>query len=169
MKKSHEDAFSLIEDVYKKHYLYLKRFLLKITSDEKLIEDVIQEVFSKMLLNPEKILEVKYIRSWLMVSTRNLLIDHFRKKKPHLLNDEEVITDLLITDLSPEKNLLLKSSIDDILKDLSKADKTLLLAKEYYGYTYEEISVLLNIPISTIKSRIFRLKKRLISRIHRSD
>ncbi|MEB3752711.1 RNA polymerase sigma factor [Geobacillus icigianus] len=80
MKKSHEDAFSLIEDVYKEHYLYLKRFLLKITSDEKLIEDVIQEVFSKMLLNPEKILEVKYIRSWLMVSTRNLLIDHFRKK-----------------------------------------------------------------------------------------
>jgi len=168
MKKSHKDAFSLIENVYKEHYLYLKHFLLKITSDEKLIEDVIQEVFSKMLLNPEKILEVRHIRSWLITNTRNLLTDHFRKKKPRLLSEEEVIADLFITDLSPEKKYVLKSSINDILKGLSKLDQTLLLAKEYYEYTYEEISVFLNMPVSTIKSKIFRLKKRLISSVHRS-
>lgn len=61
-----KDTFSLIEKEYTMNYSYLKNFLVKLTNDQNLAEDVVQEVFSRLLKEPEKILEVQYIKSWLV-------------------------------------------------------------------------------------------------------
>ncbi|CAM3997977.1 RNA polymerase sigma factor [Mesobacillus zeae] len=163
------DAFTLIEEVYREHYLYLKHFLLKLSSDEKLAEDIIQEVFSKILLHPNQIFDVKYMRSWLITSAKNLLIDHYRKKAPSLLNDSQIIDTLLISENTPEKSLLQKSAVEALLQNVSEEDRKIFLLKEHDGYKYEEISALLEIPVSTIKSRIFRLRKSILSKVNRSD
>ena len=110
-----------------------------------------------------------YVRSWIVTSAKNLLIDNYRKKSPSLLKDEEVISNLLVEHHDPEKKYLIKYTIEETLRHFSETDKTIFLAKEYYGYKYKEISALMDMPVSSVKSRIFRVKKIILSSIQRGD
>lgn len=151
-----------IEELYNQNYVYLKNFLIHLTKDGDLADDIIQELFSKILLQPKVLMNVKYMKSWLVKGAKNTLIDYYRKKKPDLFNDENIIESMLISHHSPESNSLIQAQIEDVLSKLSPTDKAIILAKEYYGYKYEEISELLDIPIPTLKSRVLRMKKRLL-------
>jgi RNA polymerase sigma-70 factor, ECF subfamily len=168
-KKFSINPLNVIEEEYEKNYSYLKHFLLKLTRDEQLSEDIIQEVFSRMLRNPEKILEVKYIRTWLVSVAKNLVIDHYRKKKPSLMEDGEIISDLLVDTSNPEGLMIQKETIFNALSNIPKLDKTIFLAKEHYGYKYDEIASLLDMPVSSIKSRLFRVRKKILANLERGE
>ena len=155
------DSFKVIEDLYKEHYVYLKRMLFRLTKSEELCDDIIQDVFAKILKNPSMILEVTYMKSWLVKATKNTLLNYYKKKKPALLKEEYSIENLLINNVSAEDEMLLNKQLQSVLSNLSSLDKTILLAKVYYGYSYEEISDLLDIPVPTLKSKVFRLRKQL--------
>ncbi|WP_042475617.1 RNA polymerase sigma factor [Bacillus ndiopicus] len=159
-----KDPFELVETIYLEHYLYLKNYLIKLTKNEAIAEDIIQELFTKILKDPAKLIEVTYIKSWLIKSAKNTLLDYYKKRKPVLLNDEAIIEELLINYQTPEFKALLHAEIDFALKDLSRQEQLILLAKFHYGYNYEEISELLNIPVSTIKSKVFRIRKMMVKR-----
>lgn len=161
---SKNNPLELIEEIYYEHYRYLRNFLMGLTKSDEIADDIIQELFAKILVTPTKILEVNYMKSWLVKSAKNTLIDYYRKKKPDLLNDENIIESLLIDNFTPEVNVILNHELETILDQFSITDKAIMLAKEYYGYSYKEISELLNIPISTLKSRVFRMKKSIIKR-----
>lgn len=152
----------LIEEVYNEHYHYLRHFLIGLTKNEELADDIIQDLFAKILLTPNRILKVNYMKSWLIKSAKNTLIDHYRKKKPELFNDENIIESLLIDHFTPEVSVTFNSELEAVLNHLSSTDKAIILAKEYYGYNYQEISELLNLPVSTLKSKVFRLRKNMI-------
>ena len=155
------DSFKMIEDLYKEHYVYLKKILFSLTKSEELCDDIIQDVFAKILKNPSMILEVTYMKSWLVKAAKNTLLNYYKKKKPALLKEENSIENLLINNVSAEDEMLLNKQLQSVLSNLSSLDKTILLAKVYYGYSYEEISDLLDIPVPTLKSKVFRLRKQL--------
>ena len=155
------DSFKVIEDLYKEHHVYLKRILFSLTKSEELCDDIIQDVFAKILKNPSMILEVTYMKSWLVKAAKNTLLNYYKKKKPALLKEENSIEHLLINNVSAEDEMLLNKQLQSVLSNLSSLDKTILLAKVYYGYSYEEISDLLDIPVPTLKSKVFRLRKQL--------
>lgn len=159
-----KNPLEIIEEVYNEHYLYLRNFLIGLTKSDELADDIIQELFAKILVTPTRILKVNYMKSWLVKSAKNTLIDYYRKKKPELLGDESIIESLLIDNFTPEVNVIINEELDTILKELSTTDKAIILAKEYYGYNYQEISELFNIPVSTLKSRVFRMRKSMIKR-----
>ncbi|WP_308778335.1 MULTISPECIES: RNA polymerase sigma factor [Bacillaceae] len=115
-----------------------------------------------MITKPSIIKDVRSIKGWLKVAARNTLIDRYKKNRPSLLKEGDIIEDLLINNYSPEDQIIIDAQLGSILATLSKTDKSIILTKEYYGYDYKEISEMLNLSISTIKSRVFRVKKRLI-------
>lgn len=59
-------------------------------------------------------------------------------------------------------SMTISNELETILNQLSMTDKTIILAKEYYGYNYQEMSELLDLPVSTLKSKVFRLRKKMI-------
>ncbi len=156
------NPLDIIEDIYNEHYLYLKNFLIGLTKDGELADDIIQELFSKILLSPTTVLQVKYMKSWLVRGAKNTLLDHYKKKKPELLRDERIIETLLISNQTPETHSVLNEQLNTVLDGLSPTDKAIILAKEFYGYDYQEISELLNISVSTLKSKVFRMRKQMI-------
>lgn len=162
------NPFQPIEDIYEAHYHYLLYFLIGLTKNEALAEDMIQDLFAKLLMTPESIADVTYMRSWLITSAKNNLIDHYRKKQPDLMEDE-VIETLLIDHFTPEATVIHQAEMASYLEDLSEQDKAIILAKEHYGYSYEEMSALFNIPVSTLKSKVFRTKKRIIKKRWRHE
>lgn len=157
-------TLELIEQMYDAHYSYLRNYLIGFTKSHEEADDVIQELFAKILRNPQSVLAVKNIRGWLVISARNTFLDFYKKRKPILLKDEKIMEHLLISNHSLETDLIIKSQLEKYLSDMSKTDHAIFIAKEYYGYTYDEISVLLNIPVSTLKSRIFRMRKKMIKK-----
>ncbi|WP_232700002.1 RNA polymerase sigma factor [Brevibacillus daliensis] len=155
------NPLEVIEEIYKEHYVYLKNILIGLTKNVEIADDIIQEVFAKILMNPSMILEVTYMKSWLVKAAKNTLLDYYKKKKPELLKNENSIETLLINNQSPEVETLINSQLEAVLGKLSTLDRTILLAKVYYGYDYQEISDLLDIPVPTLKSKIFRLRKQM--------
>ncbi|WP_010095566.1 RNA polymerase sigma factor [Ornithinibacillus scapharcae] len=69
---------------------------------------------------------------------------------------------LLIDNYHPERKLIINASIEILLNELSEEDQTIFILKEYYGYRYEEISNIVSMPVPTIKTRMFRMKKKLL-------
>lgn len=80
------NPLEIIERIYKAHYVYLHNFLMGLTKDDELADEIIQELFAKLLLQPQMIQDVGYMKSWLVKSAKNTLIDHYRKKTPDLLD-----------------------------------------------------------------------------------
>lgn len=154
--------FAIIEEMYNENYSYLRNYLIGLTRSHEEADDVIQELFSKILRNPHWVLEVAHTRGWLVKSARNTLLDLHKKKRPELLQDEKIIENLLISNHSLEEEIVLKNQLETYFAEMSTTDKAIFIAKEYYGYKYEEISELLDIPISTVKSRVFRMRKKMM-------
>lgn len=152
----------LIEEIYNEHYAYLRNFLIGLTKSDEMADDIIQDFFTKILVSPSVVTEVNYMRSWLITGVKNTLLDFYKKKKPELLQDENIIETLLVDNYTPEVSATINNEIEAILGKLSTTEKAIIIAKEYYGYDYNEISNLLNIPVSTIKSIVFRMRKRMI-------
>ncbi|MFS0780584.1 RNA polymerase sigma factor [Bacillus sp. 1P06AnD] len=155
------NPLEFIEQIYKEHYVYLRNLLISLTKNEEMADDVIQDLFAKILMNPSLILNVVYMKSWLVKGAKNTLLDYYKKKKPELLKDGNLMESLLINNQTPEMKMVMNSQIDSLLGDLSTIDRTILLAKVHYGYDYQEISDLLDIPISTLKSKVFRMRKQM--------
>lgn len=153
-----------IEEIYNDHYVYLRNFLIGLTKSDEITDDIIQELFAKILMSPTRVFKVTYVKSWLVKGAKNTLLDHYRKRRPELLHDENVIESLLIDNRTPELNTLTNQQLETVLDELSAEDKAIILAKEHYGYDYQEISELLDLPVSTLKSRVFRMRKQLIKR-----
>ena len=151
-----------IEEIYNEHYAYLRNFLIGLTKSDVIADDIIQDFFTKILVSPSVVTEVKYMRSWLITGVKNTLLDNYKKKKPELLQDENIIETLLVDNYTPEVSATIHNELEMVLSKLSTSEKAIIIAKEYYGYDYNEISDLLNIPVSTIKSIVFRMRKRMI-------
>lgn len=154
----------LIEQMYNDHYSYLRNYLIGFARSHEEADDVIQELFSKILRNPQSVLEIENIRGWLVTSARNTFLDFYRKKRPELLKDEKIMEHLLISNQTPEDDFMFKNQLSTYLKGMSTTDQAIFIAKEYYGYKYDEISELLNISVPNLKSRIFRMRKKMIKR-----
>lgn len=156
------NPFVLIEQIYNEHYVYLRNFLISLTKSDVIADDIIQELFTKILISPIRVTEVNYMRSWLITGVKHTLLDYYKKKKPELLQDENIIETLLVDNYTPEISTTINNELETILGKLSTTDKAIIIAKEFYGYDYQEISELLNVPVNTIKSRVFRVRKRMI-------
>jgi len=137
--------------------VYLRNFLIGLTKSDDIADDIIQELFTKILISPFRITKVTYMRSWLIRGAKNTLLDYYKKKKPALFQDENIIESLLVDNYTPEIDATINNELETILSKLSTTDKAIIIAKEYYGYDYQEISELLNIPVFTLKSKVFRM------------
>lgn len=110
--------------------------------------------------------------TWLCKIAANTSIDHLRKKRIHALSlDREIETsegavEFEVADYSfhPERELEAKQkriSIDEAINRLSERYRQVILYRHRDDKSYEEIAELLNVPVGTVKARIFRARELL--------
>lgn len=133
---------------------------MTLTRDEQLAEDIIQEVFTKLLQMPDLIYTTTSLEGWLIKASKNKLIDYFRKKRPDLLEQVQLINTSATDKNEIEQKIVQTEIIKEFLSDLNTTDKHIFLLKEHYGFTFKEIAAYINLPESTLKVRLFRMKKR---------
>lgn len=74
-----------IEKMYNENYLFLRNFLffIGLTKSEDLAEDIIQDLFTRILFNPENMLKVTYTKRWLITCAKNAFLDYYKKKETY--------------------------------------------------------------------------------------
>lgn len=150
--------------------LYLKRFALKLTRDESNASDLYQETAYQAFRNRKRFKSGTNMKAWLSTIMKNIFINNFRKKKSrekkvevlHRSKSEMMNGSSALN--AGELNLQFQELVKIVDSLESNFKEPFLLA--YQGYSYEEISKQVgNIPIGTVKSRIFFARNKLKKKI----
>lgn len=132
------------------------RFILKNLRHEEDARDVVQTAFEKMWRSREDIDPAK-CKSYLFTVAYHQMIDHIRKtKRIHLreeFSDETKVQD------RPANNL--KKVLEEALARLSETQRSLVLLKDYEGYSYDEIGQITGLSESQVKVYLHRARVQL--------
>lgn len=155
-----EDNKSKFEDIYnsyKKTMFYIANDILKNHAQS---EDVVHTSFIKIIKNLDKIDEVhcNKTKGFIVTIVRNTAIDVYRKNKKEIGKIEKIID---YKGYQEHKEIGIKSDIELAILELPDKYSTVFSLKYYQGLSDEEISGILKIKQSTVRTRILRGKEKL--------
>lgn len=143
----------------------LLSFALKLTLNREEAEDLVQDTTLKALNNEDKFVADANFKGWILTIMRNIFINKYRKasRENTVIDSSEDMYHLNLSQDSgigtPETKYAMRE-IANILAGFPP-DFRKPFAMHVAGYKYEEISNRLNMPLGTVKSRIFFTRKRL--------
>jgi RNA polymerase sigma-70 factor (ECF subfamily) len=132
------------------------RFILKNLRNEEDSRDVVQTAFEKMWRHRDEV-DASKSKSYLFTVAYRQMIDHIRKVKRIQLKEE--FNEGVKVQNKPANNL--KKILDEALARLSETQRTLVLLKDYEGYSYEEIGKITNLSESQVKVYLHRARVQL--------
>ena len=132
------------------------RFIVKNLKHEEDARDVVQTAFEKMWRNRGEIDPVK-CKSYLFTVAYHQMIDHIRKVKRVQLK-EEFSEQVKVQDRQANN---LKKVLEEALSRLSETQRSLVLLKDYEGYSYDEIGQITGLSESQVKVYLHRARLQL--------
>ena len=132
------------------------RFILKNLKHEEDARDVVQASFEKLWINREKV-DNDRSKSYLFTVAYHQMIDLIRKNKRVKL--EEDFSSSLQTTREPQSEI--KKLLNEALYRLSETQRSLVLLKDYEGYSYDEIAEITCLSISQVKVYLHRARIQL--------
>jgi len=169
-----------ISEVVKREGSRLRNFIRRRVSDPGDVEDVLQDVFYRLVEANRLLMPIDHVTGWLFRVARNRITDLFRKKKPGPFSDAAVedeegellqIEDMLPSpDAGPEalyfRNLLL-DELELALDELPDEQREVFIAHELEGRSFRELSAEMGVSVNTLLSRkryaVLHLRERLRS------
>jgi RNA polymerase sigma factor (sigma-70 family) len=147
----------------------LKNFAFKLTMDPDDAKDLIQDTILKAIKYKDKFISSTNLKGWLCVIMKNTFINSYRRtvrkntliSKSFDLANDEVQTSIYANTTDSQINYKELMRVIHLLKDEFK----LPFLRYVDGYKYKEISEELEIPIGTVKSRIFIARKELMAKL----
>lgn len=138
------------------------RFILKNLRHEEDARDVVQSAFEKLWRNRDEI-NAEKSKAYLFTVAYHQMIDHIRKVKRVQL--KETFNENARVSNHSANNL--KKILEEALNQLSETQRSLVLLKDYEGYSYEEIGTITGLNESQVKVYLHRarilLKNYLVS------
>ncbi|WP_054710267.1 RNA polymerase sigma factor SigY [Bacillus sp. JCM 19041] len=151
IKQAQKGDEKAITALLSKHYQFIYLYFLKVTMQPALAEDLTQETMTKAIISIRSYKVKKAAFStWLIRIGTNVWLDGKRKeKRERAFQHEQQLRWSLRheedTDWIEVKEALAK------LKDVQRIP---VLLKHYYGYSYDEMALICEVPVGTVKSRV---------------
>ncbi len=169
-KRNHDQIF---EEEFLPHADALKTFAYHLTYNETDADDLVQETYLKSYRFIDKYIVGTNAKAWLFKILKNEFINRYRKKakRPTAVDFEEIITYhdqednnqySSYVDLRVELyQAMMGDEITIAINGLPVDFRTVILLCDIEGFTYEEISKIIDIPIGTVRSRLHRARNML--------
>src|SRR6266581_2546349 len=169
-----------ISEVVKREQSRLRNFIRRRVPDPLDAEDILQDVFYKLVEANRLLMPIEHVTGWLFRVARNRITDLWRKKKPESFSDAAVadegdevlqLEDLLPSpDAGPEalyvRNVLL-DELELALDELPDEQREVFVAHELEGRSFKELSAESGANVNTLLSRkryaVLHLRERLQS------
>jgi len=154
------------------HIDALKTFAYHLTYDEDDANDLVQETYMKAHRFIDRYIQGTNAKAWLFKILKNAYINHYRKrsKQPTRVDFEDIVNyhdsddskGAGYTDLREELFAdMMGDEITVAINSLPIDFRTVVLLCDVEGFTYEEISKIIDVPIGTVRSRLFRARNML--------
>ena len=140
----------------------LYSFAYSLTQNREDAQDLVQETNFRAFQHLNRFSKDTNFRAWVVVIMRNAFINEYRKKKRRGMYLETIepkhdvvmqISNTAISDLTMNEIRTILNQLDDTFR--------VPFLMFYNGYKYEEIASHLDIPLGTVKSRIFFARKKM--------
>ena len=153
-----------ISEVVRRERARLLGFIRRHVPDPGDAEDVLQEVFYRLVEANRLLMPIEHITGWLFQVARNRITDLFRKKQPENFSEIDVddedglhFEDLLPSpDAGPEAEYARRVLLDDLKKALSelpKEQREVFVAHELEGQSFKELAAETGVSVNTLLSR----------------
>ena len=141
----------------------LYRLALRMLGSVEEAEDVVQEVLIRVWNKGQGMQEYLNMEAWCMRMTKNLSIDKIRTRKIQVGTSEaERKGDYLAN--CPEHLLEIKEQMESVhrlIASLPEKQKMVIQLRDVEGYSYQEISQMLEIPMNQVKVNLHRARKQI--------
>ena len=177
-----------ISEVVKREQSRLRNFIRRRVPDPRDAEDILQDVFYKLVEANRLLMPIEHVTGWLFQVARNRITDLFRKKKPESFSDiaiansdddgdgELLLLQMQLEEMLPSphagpeavyaRNLLLEE-LELALDELPDEQREVFIAHEFDGRSFKEISAETGVNVNTLLSRkryaVLHLRERLQS------
>ncbi|HEV8191152.1 MAG TPA: sigma-70 family RNA polymerase sigma factor [Ktedonobacterales bacterium] len=159
-----------LAELYQRHSRSLFQYLLRLTPDQGLAEEILQDTFVAVWHSAARFAGRSAARTWLIGIARRQAHNRLRRHEPDRANAAELAS-LAAPDPGPENAVLLRATRDELIAAIGRLSfvhrEALALAIDQ-GLTSEEIAGVLHIPVGTAKSRL-RDAKRALRALLRSE
>ena len=129
------------------------RFIVKNIRHTEDAQDIVQSAFEKLWINREQVLPEK-AKSYLFTVAYHQMIDHIRKTNKMPLTEDTYIPHQQIVQQDAELKKILMRAINE----LNPIQKSLVLLKDYEGYSYQEIGEIMHLSESQVKVYLHRAR-----------
>ena len=167
-----------ITEVVKREQSRLRSFIRRRVPDPLDAEDILQDVFYRLVEANRLLMPIDHITGWLFRVARNRITDLFRKKKPEAFSDEAVtdeegellqLDDLLPSpDAGPEAIYARGMMLDELelgINELPEDQRAVFVAHELEGCSFKEMADETGVSVNTLLSRkryaVLHLRERL--------
>ena len=152
------------EHLYKSFYSDLIRISYNVVYDYEAAEDICQEAFIKLYNRLDIFPSQQDAKYWLIRVTRNLSLNHFKRKKNER-NAVNKIKKVPLKRMKTGEQVLIESetmvSVQQALEQLPEKFRSIIILKEYSNMNYRDIGKTLGISEGNVKVRAFRARKKL--------
>ncbi|WP_300368972.1 RNA polymerase sigma factor [Brachyspira sp.] len=157
-KIGNEEAYKELIEMYKKPLFNL---VYSMISNRDEAEEIVQDVFVSFYIKRESFEGRSKIYTWLYRVSFNRAVDHIRKKEREKKYRLKEYRNSQMQE-SDNDNSIHKIILADALSKLKDDFRIPLMMAEYENYSYSEISEKLDLPVNTVRTRIFRARKKLL-------
>jgi len=165
-------AFDLLVRRYKDPLL---NFIYRFLGDFVESEDIVQETFFRVYKNKHYYKEVAKFSTWIYTIAGNLAKTELRRRKRRKVfsihKETAAEKELELPDLKsdPEKEantVVTEKIIQKAITSLPQKFRQVIVLRDIQGFSYEEISSIIKVPLGTVKSRVNRARLKLQEDLH---
>tara|TARA_B000000532_G_scaffold240157_1_gene230636 strand:+ start:800 stop:1369 length:570 start_codon:yes stop_codon:yes gene_type:complete len=148
----------------------LLNYIYQFVHDIDLAEDLLQDTFLKLYTHKNSYKNIAKFSTWIYTIAGNFAKTELRKtKRRKTYSNSELIyseDELVVPDFSNEAdneilNKSLKNDLKDCLSKLPLDFRTIIILRDIQELSYDEISIIIELPLGTVKSRINRARLKL--------
>jgi len=150
-----------VQEIWANCYQELKQYIHRRTGNPSDTEDILQNVFLKIIENIDKVSNAENLRQYLYAMVRNAIADFYKKEKSHSL---EIDIPENVSDTSSENTLtqlIAQNWIVPYIQSLPPKYRDALMLSEIEGLSQIELADRLGISYSGAKSRVQRGREKL--------
>lgn len=149
--------------LFERHHVHLFNFLLRLTGDRAHSEDLVQDVFFRILRYRQTYRDGTSFTTWMYQIARNARVDALRKKRPEVGVELETLSpaDARPTPADRAESTQQEELLRRSLSLLPEEKRELLVLSRYQNLPHDQIAELLHCEVSTVKVRVFRAVQEL--------
>jgi RNA polymerase sigma-70 factor, ECF subfamily len=149
--------------LYARHNVRVYRFILRMTGNQSLAEDLVSEVFLDVWRQAENFESKSQVSTWLLAIARYKALSALRRRTDEHL-DDQMVANIEDTAENPETAVGIKDRniiVQKCLTQLSSAHREVLDLVYYHEKSVDEVAQIVGVPPATVKTRMFYARNKM--------